>query len=196
MKRVLIMPLMTSWSESWSGSDLQLIAFFYLFYRKLCILKGIYPREPRKKPQGANKTYYFLKDIQFMLHDPIIPVLREQRSWKKKLKRAIAKQDNVKAEMLRANRPMYTLNHLIKERYPTFVDAIRDLDDALCLLHLVSTSTIWYYHRSLLMRTIVRYYARQRHRVSRSDPTVPRPVPRLPILRHQDQRAAQSVFVD
>jgi len=72
-----------------------------------------------------------------MLHDPIIPVLREQRAWKKKLKRAIAKQDNVKAEMLKANKPTYTLNHLIKERYPTFVDAIRDLDDALCLLHLV-----------------------------------------------------------
>lgn len=72
-----------------------------------------------------------------MLHDPIIPVLREQRAWKKKLKRAIAKQDNVKAETLKANKPQYTLNHLIKERYPTFVDAIRDLDDALCLLHLV-----------------------------------------------------------
>lgn len=162
------------------GSDLKLIAFFN--FRKLCILKGIYPREPRKKPQGANKTYYFLKDIQFMLHDPIIPVLREQRAWKKKLKRAIAKQDNVKAEMLKANRPTYTLNHLIKERYPTFVDAIRDLDDALCLLHLVSTIITFIIRR--INENTVRCYARQRNRVTRSYPTMPRPVQRLPILHY------------
>lgn len=129
-----------------------------------------------------------------MLHDPIIPVLREQRAWKKKLKRAIAKQDNVKAETLKANKPQYSLNHLIKERYPTFVDAIRDLDDALCLLHLVSTKLIYV----LVCRanvTLVCCYARQCHRLIRSYQPMPRPLQRLPILCHQDQRSSQSVFV-
>ena len=56
-------------------------------FRKLCILKGIYPREPKKKFRGANKTYYHKKDIRFLENDSILQTFRQITTHMKKLKR-------------------------------------------------------------------------------------------------------------
>jgi pescadillo protein len=105
-------------------------------FRKLCILKGIYPRDPPKKFAGSHNTYYLAKDLRFMVHDPLVDKFREHRTWRHKVKKAKARKLKDKVERLLQNEPKYTLTHLIKERYPTFMDAIRDLDDAITMIHL------------------------------------------------------------
>lgn len=113
-------------------------------FRKLCILKGIYPREPRNRKRaqkGATgiKTLYHLKDIQFLLHEPIIWKLRDYKVFAKKMGKARALQDYETIKRTVENRPHLTLDHIVKERYPSFIDAIRDLDDCLTLLFMFST---------------------------------------------------------
>ncbi|QPG72797.1 hypothetical protein FOA43_000099 [Brettanomyces nanus] len=113
-------------------------------FRRLCIFKGIYPREPRNKKKANNGstapvTFYYAKDIQFLMHEPIIQKFREHKSFAKKLSKALGKGEVGDAKRLEEHRPRYKLDRVIKERYPSFPDALRDLDDALNMLFLFSS---------------------------------------------------------
>ncbi|KLO16992.1 hypothetical protein SCHPADRAFT_868734 [Schizopora paradoxa] len=113
-------------------------------FRRLCILKGIFPREPRSKKK-ANKgnsaptNFYYAKDIAYLSHEAVLRKLREHKAFAKKLARALGRGEWGDAKSLEENKPVYTLDHIIKERYPTFIDAVRDIDDALCLVHLFAS---------------------------------------------------------
>ncbi|KAJ1725028.1 mRNA-binding ribosome synthesis protein nop7 [Coemansia erecta] len=116
-------------------------------FRRLCILKGIYPVEPRsrkKANRGSTEltTFYYTKDIQLLLSEPLINKFREHKVFLRRLKNALGKQDITRAKTLEDNRPQYTLDHLVIERYPTFVEALRDLDDALCMVFLFATMPV------------------------------------------------------
>lgn len=102
----------------------------------MSILKGIYPREPKKKFEGSNKTYYHIKDLKILMHDKLLQKFREIQAHLKKYKKLMGKKEDKLAEEHMKKMPKYTLSHVIKERYPTFIDALRDLDDALCLIAL------------------------------------------------------------
>ncbi|KAK3393836.1 Pescadillo N-terminus-domain-containing protein [Podospora didyma] len=128
-------------------------------FRKLCIWKGIYPREPRNKKKvskssTASTTFYYTKDIQYLLHEPLLQKFRDQKVLEKKISKALgrgdvsdaARHERNAARPEKTGKPRYTLNHVIRERYPTFVDALRDLDDCLSMLflfaNLPSTSAV------------------------------------------------------
>uniref|UniRef100_W5K0Y2 Pescadillo homolog n=1 Tax=Astyanax mexicanus TaxID=7994 RepID=W5K0Y2_ASTMX len=90
-------------------------------FRRLCILKGVYPHEPKHKKKvnkgsTAQRTFYLLKDIRFLLHEPIVGKFREYKIFVRKLRKAYGDL-----------------------QYPTFIDALRDVDDALSMCFLFST---------------------------------------------------------
>ncbi|XP_072944349.1 pescadillo homolog [Epargyreus clarus] len=113
-------------------------------FRRICILKGIYPREPRnrkraQKGAGGIKTLYHTKDIKFLLHEPIIWKLRELKVYQQKIRKARAMREYGRMRKYFRDYPDMNIDHIVKERYPTFVDALRDLDDCLTLCFLFST---------------------------------------------------------
>lgn len=83
--------------------------------------------------------------------------LREHKAFAKKLSRALGRGEWSSAKSLEDNKPVYRLDHIIKERYatsfqdltvglmlrspryPTFIDAVRDIDDALCMIFLFAS---------------------------------------------------------
>uniref|UniRef100_A0A5S6QII1 Pescadillo homolog n=1 Tax=Trichuris muris TaxID=70415 RepID=A0A5S6QII1_TRIMR len=110
-------------------------------FRRLCIIKGIHPHEPRHKKKvnkGSNvqRTWYFAKDIQFLAHEPLINKFRDFKVFLKRLHHAKAERDQDELNRISKTRPVLKYDHIVRERYATFMDAIRDLEDALCLCFL------------------------------------------------------------
>jgi pescadillo protein len=83
-------------------------------FRKICILKGVYPREPPKKLKRNNRSYYHLKDVNFLALDPIIERIRSQKVYLKKFKKAKAKGDIGKIQYLAKHKPQLSLSHLVR----------------------------------------------------------------------------------
>uniref|UniRef100_A0A1I7X4J9 Pescadillo homolog n=3 Tax=Heterorhabditis TaxID=37861 RepID=A0A1I7X4J9_HETBA len=95
-------------------------------FRRLCILKGIYPHEPAHKKQvnkgsTENRVWYYRKDINFLAHEPIINKFREYKVFLKKLNHYKAKREESKVKKLYENKPEYSLDRIVKERFNTFI---------------------------------------------------------------------------
>ena len=82
---------------------------------------GIYPREPLNKKK-ANKgssapaSFYYHKDIQYLLHEPLLVKFREHKTFAKKLARALGRGEWGLAKNLEDAKPIARLDHLVKER--------------------------------------------------------------------------------
>ncbi|XP_019429028.1 PREDICTED: pescadillo homolog isoform X1 [Lupinus angustifolius] len=115
---------------------LKLLQISLPLFRKLCILKGVTPREPKKKFKGTHQTYYHVKDIAFLHHEPLLEVHRAIKTHERKIKKAEAKKNIERANRLRDQTPKPKIDRIIRQRYPRFVDALGELDDCLSMVHL------------------------------------------------------------
>ena len=84
-------------------------------------LLGIFPREPRNrkkanKGSSAPTSFYYAKDIAYLAHEPVLKKLREHKAFAKKLSRALGRGEWSSAKSLEENKPVYRLDHIIKER--------------------------------------------------------------------------------
>lgn len=158
-------------------------------FNRLCITKGIYPIEPKRRIKAQKgdsrfKTLYLLKDVKFLMHDPLMWTMRNEhvsnelvlfnfgklffckmniiikdsvailllesmfqilhfilkqfQRLVKKLKTAKHLKSVTKIDIIKRNKPIYRLDQNVLERYPTFLDAVKDLADPLTMVFLVS----------------------------------------------------------
>jgi len=59
-------------------------------FRNICILKGVYPADPKKRKNkkiDPGKTYYLSKDIKYLSHDNVIEKYRQLQVHSKKIKK-------------------------------------------------------------------------------------------------------------
>jgi pescadillo protein len=105
-------------------------------FRRMCILKGVYPRQPARMLKGADKTYYHIKDINYLARDPIRDSIYEKEAADKKARKLVARKDKARARRLEKVSGEMDLTHIVKERYPSFEAALEDLDDCVSMLAL------------------------------------------------------------
>ncbi len=68
------------------------------------------------KGSTTYRTYYYLKDIQFLAHEPLLEKFRDFKAFMKKVKKALHKHEEHTAQRLIENKPIYTLDHVVRER--------------------------------------------------------------------------------
>ena len=59
--------------------------------------------------------------LRAVSHEPVLNKFREIKAFSKKIQRALGRNEISTAKALHARRPIVSVDHLVKERYPTCV---------------------------------------------------------------------------
>jgi len=103
-------------------------------FRRLMIWKGLHPVLYNNKKTPKQKIFYYKKDISHLHWDPILKHFKVEKIHGKRVKSSRGRGDFAELRKKVRNTPVLKLDHLVKERYPSFEEALYGLDDALNLL--------------------------------------------------------------
>ena len=93
------------------------------------------PRKSKRNEQDVLSR----ENMAYLQHEPLLEKFREFKAFMKKVRKSAGRGDLESAQGMWENRPKYTLHHRT-ERYPQFEDALADIEDALCMIHLFAIS--------------------------------------------------------
>ncbi|EAY18218.1 Pescadillo N-terminus family protein [Trichomonas vaginalis G3] len=130
---------------------------------RMAILRGVYPKVS-PKDKNSPWAYFHKKDLQMINSDPMAWFIRDHANWLKHHEKRYNRK-----ELDQTPEPVAPYDQLIRSRYPTFADAIKDLDDALTTVALfaqMSGSDILDSARVLKCRHLLaefHYYVSHKH---------------------------------
>ena len=101
-------------------------------FRRVAILKDVHP-QVMPQDRSSPWAYFHKSDLALINGDTFSWFIRHKQSWENKYKKAVNR-----GETFSAPQPKPPYAELIRSRYPTVADAIRDLDDGLTTVALVS----------------------------------------------------------
>ena len=76
----------------------------------------------------------FSRVLAFEWYHFCLVTLSYFKAFLKKIKNAAGRRDWERVDRVRTTKPTYRFDHIVLERYPSFHDALRDMDDALCII--------------------------------------------------------------
>ncbi|KAH0793316.1 Pescadillo N-terminus family protein [Histomonas meleagridis] len=104
-------------------------------FRRLAILHGVYPKEIPKETNSPFAAFH-KKDLTMINNSPMAWYIREHTAWVNKFQKKLNRK-----ELFKAPEPKAPYAEIIRSRYPTFADALHDLDDALTTVALFAQLT-------------------------------------------------------
>ncbi|KAK1938604.1 pescadillo N-terminus family protein [Babesia divergens] len=118
-------------------------------FQRLCILKGVYPRDVarggtltskgiNRKKLKKDKVYYHVNDVRYLGSGDLLARFRDISAHLKRYRKLVKRGEHFDAKLADRKKPKYSLAPIVKERCPALVNAVSELDDAVSTIAAVA----------------------------------------------------------